>query len=56
MEDQRDAAEIEKPLVAAHTRTGTPRKNEGCDLAIAPHVYGAILRLPSGRAQRSGGL
>ena len=56
MEDQRDAAEIEKSLVTAHTRAGTPRKNKGCDLAIAPHVYGAILRLRSGLAQRSGGL
>jgi hypothetical protein len=56
VKDQWDAVEIEKSLVAAHTRTGAPRKNETSDLVIALHVWPAILRLRAELAQSSGGL
>jgi hypothetical protein len=56
MQDQRNAAEIEKPLVAAHARAGASRKNEPSDLAIAFHECPAILRPRAELAQRSGGL
>jgi hypothetical protein len=56
MKDQRDAPEIEKSLVAAHARTGAPRKNEASDLVITLHHCQSILRPHSGLAQRSGGL
>lgn len=56
VKDQRDAVEIEKSLVAAHSRTGTPRKNETSDLGMALHVCPAILRPRAELAQRSGGL
>src|ERR1019366_4137624 len=35
--DQWDAAKIEKSLVATHARAGAPRKNKSSDLAIALH-------------------
>jgi len=56
MEDQWDAAEIEKSLVAAHARTGASCENEAGDLSIALHSRPAILRLRAEVAQRSGGL
>jgi hypothetical protein len=56
MKDQRNAAEIEKSLVAAHARTGAPGKNKSSDLAIALHDGPAILRLRAELAQRSGKL
>ena len=56
MKNQRNAAEIEKSLVAAHARTGAPSKNEPSDLAIALHDCPAILRLRAGLAQRCGEL
>jgi hypothetical protein len=56
MEDQWDAAEIEKSLVAAHARTGASCENEAGDLSIALHGRPAILRLRAEVAQRSGGL
>jgi hypothetical protein len=56
VKDQWDAVEIEKSLVAAHSRTGAPRKNETSDLVIALHVRPAILRLRAELAQSSGGL
>jgi len=54
--DQRDAAKIEEPFVAAHTRAGTPRKNEAGDLAISLHQCPAILRSCVRLAQLPGGL
>lgn len=56
VENQRDAVEIEKSLIATHTRTGAPRKNEASDLAITLHDCAVILRLRSGLAQRHGEL
>ena len=56
MQNQRNAAEIEKPLVPAHARAGATRKNEPSDLAIAFHDCLAILRQRVKLAQRSGGL
>jgi hypothetical protein len=53
--DQREAAEIEKSFVAAHARAGAPRKNKVSDLAITIHHSQGILRPRSGLAQRSGG-
>jgi len=54
--DQRDAAKIEKPFVPAHARAGAPRKNEAGDLAISLHQFPAILRSYVRLAQRPGGL
>ena len=54
--NQRDAAQIEKSLVAAHARAGAPSKNKASDLTIALHDGTAILRLPAELAQRSGEL
>jgi hypothetical protein len=56
VKDQRDAAEIEQPLVAPHARAGAARKNEPSDLAIAFHDRPAILRPHAELAQRSGEL
>jgi len=55
VKDQRDAVEIEKPLVAAHARTGAPRENEAGDLTMARHDCPPILRLRSQLAQGHGG-
>jgi len=56
VKDQRNAAEIEKSLVAPHAQAGPARKNEPSDLAIAFHDCSAILRPPAELAQHSGGL
>jgi hypothetical protein len=56
IEDQRDAAKIEKSLIVAHARAGAPYENKPGDLAIALHECPAILRLRSELAQRSGEL
>jgi hypothetical protein len=45
MNDQRNAAKIEKTFVPPHARAGPARKNKGCDLAAAFHDCPAILRL-----------
>jgi hypothetical protein len=54
VKNQRDAAEIEKSLVAAHARAGATCKNKSGDLAIALHGYPAILRRRAELAQSSG--
>ena len=56
MQNQRDAAEIEKSLVAPHARAGAPCKNKSGDLGIALHGYPAILRRRAELAQSSGEL
>jgi hypothetical protein len=56
MEDQRDAAKIEKSFIATHTQAGASRKNEASDLALALRGCPAILRLRAELAQRFGGL
>jgi hypothetical protein len=56
VENQWDATEIEKSLVAAHARAGAACKNEAGDLAVALHGRPAILRPRVELAQRSGGL
>jgi hypothetical protein len=38
VQDQRCAAEIEKPFVAAHARASAPGKNEPSDLGVALHA------------------
>ena len=53
---QRNAAEIEQSLVAAHARAGAARKNEPSDLVITFHDCPAILRPHAELAQRSGEL
>jgi hypothetical protein len=54
--DQWDTAKIEKPLVAAHARADTPRKNKASDLAISLHQCPVILRPWLGLSQPPGGL
>ena len=45
MNDQRDAAKIEKTFVPPHARACAARKYKGSDLAAAFHNRPAILRL-----------
>lgn len=55
MNDQRNAAKIEKAFVAPHARACAPRKNKGPDLAAAFQHRPAILRLVPLLGQSSGG-